>query len=132
MLNLQHHHNNHTTTFHTKVDSTHWGPPSCEGLLWWCCVWIKSHVLNDQTQWVGGPCGSGIWKWKWLHVESGPTSIFFPLCFAQTGGPIWSAPTPKFVLIKTGDSGFNRVSTTATIALLSLKCLSCHVIIIII
>jgi len=33
MLNLQHQHNNHTTTPHMMVDPTHWDPPSCEGLL---------------------------------------------------------------------------------------------------
>jgi hypothetical protein len=26
MLNLQHQHNNHTTTPHMRVDLTHWGP----------------------------------------------------------------------------------------------------------
>jgi hypothetical protein len=30
-------HNNHTTTLHMRVGSTHWGPPSCEGLLCGCC-----------------------------------------------------------------------------------------------
>jgi hypothetical protein len=37
MLNLQHQHNNHTTTPHMMVDPTHWDPPSCEGLLYSCC-----------------------------------------------------------------------------------------------
>jgi hypothetical protein len=37
MLNLQHQHNNHTTTPHMRVDPTHWGPLSCEGLLCGCC-----------------------------------------------------------------------------------------------
>jgi hypothetical protein len=37
MLNLQYQHNNHTTTPHMIVDPTHWGPPSCEGLLCDCC-----------------------------------------------------------------------------------------------
>jgi len=37
MLNLQHNHNNHTTIPHMRVDPTHWGPPSCEGLLCGCC-----------------------------------------------------------------------------------------------
>jgi hypothetical protein len=37
MLNLQHHHNNHTTTSHMRVDPIHWGPPSYERLLCDCC-----------------------------------------------------------------------------------------------
>jgi hypothetical protein len=37
MLNLQYQHNNHTTIPHMRVDPTHWGPPSCEGLLCGCC-----------------------------------------------------------------------------------------------
>jgi hypothetical protein len=37
MLNLQHQYNNHTTTPHIRVDPTHWGPLSCEGLLCDCC-----------------------------------------------------------------------------------------------
>jgi hypothetical protein len=37
MLNLQYQHNNHTTTSHMRVNPTHWGPLSCEGLLCGCC-----------------------------------------------------------------------------------------------
>jgi hypothetical protein len=37
MLNLHHQHNNHTTTLHMRVDPTHWGPHSGEGLLCGCC-----------------------------------------------------------------------------------------------
>jgi hypothetical protein len=37
MLNLQHQHNNHTTTPHMRVDPTHWSPLSCEELLCGCC-----------------------------------------------------------------------------------------------
>jgi hypothetical protein len=33
MLNLQHQHNNYTTTPYMRVDPTHWGPHSCEELL---------------------------------------------------------------------------------------------------
>jgi hypothetical protein len=49
MLNLQHQHNNHTTTPHMRVDSTHWGPLSCEGLLCDCCdgVVYESNPLSD-------------------------------------------------------------------------------------
>jgi hypothetical protein len=31
-----------------RVDPIHWGLPSCEGLLWWCCVQIKSQYLLFQ------------------------------------------------------------------------------------
>jgi hypothetical protein len=37
ILDLQHQYNNCTTTLHMRVDSTHWGPPSCEVLLCSCC-----------------------------------------------------------------------------------------------
>jgi len=37
MLDLQHQYNNCTTTLHMMVKPTHWGPPSCEGLLCTCC-----------------------------------------------------------------------------------------------
>jgi hypothetical protein len=37
ILNSQHQHNKCTTTPHMRVSSTHWGPPSCEGLLCTCC-----------------------------------------------------------------------------------------------
>jgi hypothetical protein len=33
-----HHHNKCTTPPHMRVDSTHWAPPSCEGVLCSCCV----------------------------------------------------------------------------------------------
>jgi hypothetical protein len=36
MLKLQHQHNNHTTTPHMRVDSSVWGPLSCEGLCGYC------------------------------------------------------------------------------------------------
>jgi len=52
MLNLQHQHNNHTTTLHMRVDPTHWDPLSCEGLLCGCCDGVVyesnpfSHMLG--------------------------------------------------------------------------------------
>jgi hypothetical protein len=51
MLNLQHQHNNHTTTPHMRVDPTHWGPPSCEGLLCGCCdgVVYESNPLKQLS-----------------------------------------------------------------------------------
>jgi hypothetical protein len=38
MLNLQHQYNNCTTIPHMRVGPTYWGPPSCEGLLYSCCI----------------------------------------------------------------------------------------------
>jgi hypothetical protein len=37
ILDLQHQYNNCTTTPHMRVGLTHWGPSSCEGLLYSCC-----------------------------------------------------------------------------------------------
>jgi hypothetical protein len=38
MLDLQHQYNNCTTIPHMRVGPTYWGPPSCEGLLYSCCI----------------------------------------------------------------------------------------------
>jgi hypothetical protein len=38
MLDLQHQYNNYTTIPHMRVGPTYWGPPSCEGLLYSCCI----------------------------------------------------------------------------------------------
>jgi hypothetical protein len=51
MLNLQHQHNNHTTTPHMIVDPTHWGPPSCEGLLYDCCDGVV-YESNLYITWI--------------------------------------------------------------------------------
>jgi hypothetical protein len=40
MLDLQHQYNNYTTIPHMRVDPTYWGPPSCEGLLYSCCIGV--------------------------------------------------------------------------------------------
>jgi hypothetical protein len=40
MLDLQHQYNNCTTIPHMRVGPTYWGPPSCEGLLYSCCIGI--------------------------------------------------------------------------------------------
>jgi hypothetical protein len=40
MLDLQHQYNNCTTTPHMKVGPTYWGPPSCEELLYSCCIGV--------------------------------------------------------------------------------------------
>jgi hypothetical protein len=40
MLDLQHQYNNCTTIPHMRVGPTYWGPPSCEGLLYSCCIGV--------------------------------------------------------------------------------------------
>jgi hypothetical protein len=40
MLDLQHQYNNCTTIPHMRVGPTYWGPPSCEELLYSCCIGI--------------------------------------------------------------------------------------------
>jgi len=40
MLDLQHQYNNCTTISHMRVGPTYWGPPSCEGLLYSCCIGV--------------------------------------------------------------------------------------------
>jgi len=77
MLDLQHQYNNCTTTPHMRVDpSIIWGPTSCEGLLYSCCIGVvkesnPKHERNspyfrrdkveafDQNKKVGSPCIQG-------------------------------------------------------------------------
>jgi hypothetical protein len=40
MLDLQHQYNNCTTILHMRVGPTYWDPPSCEGLLYNCCIGV--------------------------------------------------------------------------------------------
>jgi hypothetical protein len=40
MLDLQHQYNNCTTIPHMRVGPTYWSPPSCEGLLYSCCIGV--------------------------------------------------------------------------------------------
>jgi len=40
MLGLQHQYNNCITIPHIRVCPTYWGPPSCEGLLYSCCIGV--------------------------------------------------------------------------------------------
>jgi hypothetical protein len=40
MLDLQHQYTNYTTIPHMRVGPTYWGPPSCEGLLYSCCIGV--------------------------------------------------------------------------------------------
>jgi hypothetical protein len=40
MLDLQHQYNNCTTIPHMRVGPTYWGPSSCEGLLYSCCIGV--------------------------------------------------------------------------------------------
>jgi hypothetical protein len=47
MLDLQHQYNNCTTIPHMRVGLTYWGLPSCEGLLYSCCIGVvqESNLL---------------------------------------------------------------------------------------
>jgi hypothetical protein len=47
MLDLQHQYNNCTTIPHMKVGSTYWGLPSCEGLLYNCCIGVAQKSNPD-------------------------------------------------------------------------------------
>jgi hypothetical protein len=60
MLDLQHQYNNCTTIPHMRVGSTYWDPPSCEELLYHCCIGfvqesnppkiiVKSKITNFST-----------------------------------------------------------------------------------
>jgi hypothetical protein len=40
MLDLQHQYNNCTTIPHMRMGLTYWGPPSCAGLLYSCCIGV--------------------------------------------------------------------------------------------
>jgi hypothetical protein len=48
MLDLQHQYNNCTITPHMRVDLTHWGPPSCVGLL---CSYCDGIVKESNPGW---------------------------------------------------------------------------------
>jgi hypothetical protein len=50
MLDLQHQYNNCTTIPRMRMGPTYWGPPSCEGLLYNCCI----GVVQESNS--GGPC----------------------------------------------------------------------------
>jgi hypothetical protein len=61
MLDLQHQYNNCTTIPHMRVGLTYWGPPSCEGLLYNCCISVvqESNPLSHGvgfTHWTPPPC----------------------------------------------------------------------------
>jgi hypothetical protein len=50
MLDLQHQYNNCTTISHIRVGPSIWGPPSCEGLLYSCCIGVVNLTFsNDWT-----------------------------------------------------------------------------------
>jgi hypothetical protein len=48
MLDLQHQYNNCTIIPHMRVGPTYWGPPSCEGLLYSCCIGVvqESNLIS--------------------------------------------------------------------------------------
>jgi len=46
LILVQHQYNNCTTTPHMRVDPSMWDPPSCEGLLYSCCIGIVNLTFS--------------------------------------------------------------------------------------
>jgi len=46
LILVQYHHNNCTTTLHMRVDPSVWDPPSCEGLLYSCCIGVVNLTFS--------------------------------------------------------------------------------------
>jgi hypothetical protein len=45
LILVQHYHNNCTTIFHIKVSPNIWDPPSCEELLYSCCIGVVNLIF---------------------------------------------------------------------------------------
>jgi hypothetical protein len=101
MLDLQHQYNNCTTISHMKVSPTYWGPPSCEGLLYNCCIGVVQEsnlnkliliqidlrlILTNAIDSGNEPLipfflnfSSQMWTWSsWLMHACGPTNTHSP------------------------------------------------------
>jgi hypothetical protein len=46
LIIVLHHHNNCTTTPHMRMDSRVWDPPSCERLLYSCCIGVVNLTFS--------------------------------------------------------------------------------------
>jgi hypothetical protein len=46
LILVQHQYNNCTTTPHIRVGPSMWDPPSCEGLLYNCCIGVVNLTLH--------------------------------------------------------------------------------------
>jgi hypothetical protein len=49
LIFVQHQYNNCTTTPHMKVCPSMWDPPSCEGLLYSCCIGVINLTFSDSN-----------------------------------------------------------------------------------
>jgi hypothetical protein len=46
LILVQHQYNNCTTIPHMRVDPSMWDPPSCEGLLYSCCIGVVNLTFS--------------------------------------------------------------------------------------
>jgi hypothetical protein len=71
LILVQHQYNNCTTTPHMRVGPSMWDPPSCEGLLYSCCIGVVnltfSFFLIQKGCWetVRRPHVSLLLNWCW-------------------------------------------------------------------
>jgi hypothetical protein len=49
LILVQHQYNNCTTTPHMRVGPSMWDPPSCEGLLYSCCIDVVNLTFSLYT-----------------------------------------------------------------------------------
>jgi len=50
LILVQHQYNNCTTTPHMKVGPSMWDPPSCEGLLYSCCIGVVNLTFSFKKK----------------------------------------------------------------------------------
>jgi hypothetical protein len=79
MLDLQHQYNNCTTIPHMRVGPTYWGPPSCEGLLYSCCI----DIVQESNP------GVGLSVWGPPHVRR-CCAIVIPVKYRDQTPIIWT------------------------------------------
>jgi hypothetical protein len=47
LILVQHQYNNYTTIIHMRVGPSMWDPPSCEGLLYSCCIGVVNLTFSS-------------------------------------------------------------------------------------
>jgi len=50
LILVQHQYNNCTTIPHMRVGPTYWGPPSCKGLLYSCCIGVVNLTFSNSER----------------------------------------------------------------------------------
>jgi len=50
LIPVQHQYNNYTTTPHMRVGPSMWDPPSCEGLLYSCCISVVNLTFSIRIK----------------------------------------------------------------------------------